>query len=370
MIEAIVAGCQGNEEAIEKVREIFPAWREQDAPCVDAVEAIWKGERDADGLTGKIGPEGTAVIQAILARLEGKDPYPPEAESADAASPQNPEGELLNHFRPVIEGVVAASGGDEEAHSRVVAVFPEWRKQDGPCVEAVEAIIAGERDEAKLTESAKPQGAVIIRAILARLRGEDPFPPGSEAPRDQAADILRHFRPIIETVVAACNGDDHAKAHLDHAYDQLKESGWEVGGAIRRIVESEERDEAALTESLDPADATIARAILARLNGQNPYPPERESPTSPGTGQAEDAMTVGQLMDMVEAACQPGAAEETVLQIRNLTRGMAQTPGLPESLQKLGEVLHAIVEGERDPDLSGLSAELSGEVNALLVRLG
>jgi hypothetical protein len=370
VIEAIVAGCQGNEEAIQKVREIFPAWREQDAPCVDAVEAIWNGERDAETLTGAVGPEGSAILQAILARLEGKDPYPPATESTAATSPQDLEAELLNHFRPVIEGVVAASGGDEDAHSRVASVFPEWRKQDGPCVDAVEAIIAGERDEATLTGSAKPQGAVIIRAILARLRGEDPFPAGSEAPRGQAEDILRHFRPIIETVVAACNGDADAKAHIDHAYDQLQEGGWKVGDPIRRIVEEEARDETALTDSLDPADATIVRAILARLNGENPYPPEAESAPASGADGEDEAITLGQLIEYVEAACRPDAPEQTVVQIRKLTQGMSQTPGLPENMQKLGEVLFGIVEGERDPDLSGLSAELSGEVKALLVRLG
>lgn len=370
MIEAVVAGCQGNEEAIENVRKIFPAWREQDAPCVDAVEAIWNGERDAETLTREVGPEGTAVIQAILARLDGKDPYPPEGEPAAAAPAQNPEAELLNHFRPVIEGVAAAAGGDAEAHTRLEGIFPEWRKQDAPCVESVEAIISGERDEATLTESTKPQGAVIIRAILARLRGEDPFPPGNQAPRDQAADILRHFRPVIEVVVATCNGDAEAKVHVDQLYDQLKESGWEVGDAIRRIVESEERNEATLTESLDPADATIVHAILARLRGENPYPPEADPAAAPGDDHEDDAITIGQLMDQVEAACRPEAPEETVLQIRNLTQAMSETPGLPENVQKLGQILHAIVEGGRDPDLSELGDELAGEVRALLVRIG
>ena len=335
---------------------------------MEAIEAIWDGKRDADALTREVGPEGTAVVQAILARLEGKDPYPPEAESTAEAAPQNPEAELLNHFRPVIEGVVAAAGGDQDAHGRVAAVFPEWRKQDAPSVDAVEAIIQGERDETTLTESTKPQGAVIIRAILARLRGEDPFPPGSEAPREQAADILRHFRPVIEVVVAACNGDAEAKVHVDQLYDQLSESGWEVGHPIRRIVEDGERDEAALIESLDPADATIVHAILLRLDGEDPYPPEAEPDSAPAG--EDEAITLGQLMEQVEAACRPEASEEAVLQIRNLTQAMSQTPGLPENVQKLGEILHAIVEGERDPDLSELGDELSGEVRALLARIG
>lgn len=267
MIEAVVAGCQGNDQAREKVRGLFTLWREQDPACVDAIEAIWTGERDLAVLTAGVREEGTAIIQAILDRLEGKNPFPAEAEAAETAPTTDPEGELLTHFRPVIEGIVAAAEGDADAHSRVAAVFPEWRKQDAPCVEAVEAIISGERDDATLTADTRPQGAVIIRAILSRLRVEDPYPAGAHAPQDQAADILRHFRPIIEVVVAACNGDAEAKAHVDHLYDQLEESGWEVGGPIRRIVEEGERDEAALGESMDPADATIVSAILARLRG-------------------------------------------------------------------------------------------------------
>jgi hypothetical protein len=49
---------------------------------------------------------------------------------------------------------------------------------------------------------------------------------------------------------------------------------------------------------------------------------------------------------------------------------MSETPGLPENVQKLGQILHAIVEGGRDPDLSELGDELAGEVRALLVRIG
>lgn len=372
MIEAVVAGCQGNDQAREKVRELFSLWREQDPACVEAIEAIWTGERDLTVLTSGVREEGTAIIQAILDRLEGKNPFPAETDAAATTSTNNPEGDLLTHFRPVIEGIVAAAEGDADAHSRVAAVFPEWRKQDAPCVEAVEAIISGERDDATLTAETRPQGAVIIRAILSRLRGEDPYPAGAEAPQDQAADILRHFRPIIEVVVAACNGDAEAKVHVDNLYEQLSESGWEVGGPIRRIVEEGERNEATLAESMDPADATIVSAILARLRGENPYPPEAE-PTADGEGEADpedEAITLGQLMEQVENACHPDATEETVDQIRNLTGAISQTPGLPEDVQKLGGVLHAIVKGDRNPDLSELNDELATETRNLLARIG
>lgn len=368
MIEAIVAGCSGNEEAIQEVRKIFPAWREQDPACVDAIEAIWKGERDATTLTGALGEEGAAIVLAILTRIQGGDPYPPEAD--ETPSEADLEAELLGHFRPVIEGVVAAVEGDADARDRVAQVFPEWRKQDAACVDAVEAIIAGERDETKLTGAARPQGGVILRAILARLRGEDPYPPGAAAPENQAADILRHFKPIIEVVAAACEGDADAKAHVDLMYDQLRQGGWDIGDPIRRMVEDGERDEAALSEGMDPADATVVHAILARLRGEDPYPPDMGEGPAGADDHDEEGITLGQLMDQVEAACRPEASEEAVIQIRNLTGAMSQTPGLPDEVRDLGGVLHAIVEGERNPDLSPLSAELTSQVQDLLGRVG
>jgi hypothetical protein len=370
VIEAIVAGCQGDDQAREKVRELFTVWKEQDPGCVDAIEAIWNGERDIPTLTAGVLDEGAAIILAILTRLQGGNPYPPEEEDRSRPSPTELEAELLGHFRPVIEGVVAAAGGDMDARDRVAQVFPEWRKQDAACVEAVEAIIAGEREEAPLTAAARPQGAVILRAILARLRGEDPYPPEARAPRDQTADILRHFRPIIEAVAAACQGDAEAKAHVDIMYEQLREGGWDIDDPIRRMVEGGDRDANALSEGLDPADAAIVHAILARLRGENPYPPAADEESASGPDSDDEAITLGQMLDQVEAACRPEASPETVLQIRNLTEAMSKTPGLPDHIHRLGAVLLSIVEGERNPDLSGLGEELTGEIREMLDRIG
>jgi hypothetical protein len=56
-------------------------------------------------------------------------------------------------------------------------------------------------------------------------------------------------------------------------------------------------------------------------------------------------------------------------QLHALTRGLQNDSDMPAELRALGRVLHAVLSGERQPDLAGLPDELAGAVGAMLADL-
>ncbi len=82
---------------------------------------------------------------------------------------QHQVGRILEQFKPVIEMVAGACGGDEEARQQVEAAFEQLQQAGFMLAEPIRKIWAGERDEEKLIEDLDYTDGIIIRAILERL---------------------------------------------------------------------------------------------------------------------------------------------------------------------------------------------------------
>jgi len=84
---------------------------------------------------------------------------------------QHQVGRILEQFKPIIEMVVAACEGNEEARQALKGFLEMGRQQVPNFVAALEAILNGERNEEKLIEMAVGYNSgAVIRAILARLQ--------------------------------------------------------------------------------------------------------------------------------------------------------------------------------------------------------
>ncbi|MBL7063667.1 MAG: hypothetical protein ISS49_05585 [Anaerolineae bacterium] len=224
---------------------------------------------------------------------------------------------------------------------------------------------------------------VIVRAILARLSepalsgaaGETPptpevSPTPPVSPGAAIAQLRQQWAPVIQAVVAACEGQAQAAAHLQPLLAQLShQDDWRhLVAALRRILAGE-RDPAALLPGLDATDTLIASDLLRALGvevGQDlPDPGNRGGRPQPG----EQALTLDDLLGLVAQAgteqAPPGLGE----QLFGLTRAMATQPQAPAEMRELGRVLNHVLSGERAPDLSALPPELAAKVRQMLAAL-
>jgi hypothetical protein len=223
---------------------------------------------------------------------------------------------------------------------------------------------------------------------------------------DPAARILAQWAPVIEDMVAAC-GDEATEAvesseRLEPFLQQMGEvDDWRALVAVLRRMLAGERDEAALVEGLDATDHLIVDAVLERLALTPPLPRAGEEPEAgatsplphsavgegPGAGatsplphsavgegpgvrapQAQQ-VTLDELLALVARACQPDERDLNA-QMYVSARRMAEAEAAPAWQRALGNVLMAILDGERDPDLAALPEALADKVRAVLRAVG
>jgi hypothetical protein len=75
----------------------------------------------------------------------------------------------MKQFATVIAAVVAVCAGQDEFRDFVAAYVNAMRKGGGDglaCADAIERILAGERDEQRLCDNAGPISSMIIETIL------------------------------------------------------------------------------------------------------------------------------------------------------------------------------------------------------------
>jgi tetratricopeptide (TPR) repeat protein len=82
--------------------------------------------------------------------------------------------------------------------------------------------------------------------------------------QDETARFLEQWRPMVEAVVAAAQGDQQSAAELEPVLaDLAKDPDWAaLVGVLRRVIAGERGD---LTQGLDPVDTAIATETLQRL---------------------------------------------------------------------------------------------------------
>ena len=175
------------------------------------------------------------------------------------------------------------------------------------------------------------------------------------------ARIRAQWEDVVQTVIAARQGDAHSAAQLSPFLDQMsRQDDWRaLADALRRILNGE-RDPIALFASLDDTDALIAGDVLRALGVEVPLM---------GDEDCGDMVTLDDFLGMIVAACQPDAPEGLTEQFLGATRGMAAQPTAPAGMRELGRVLNAILSGERNPDLADLPPDLADKVRKLLEQV-
>ncbi len=174
---------------------------------------------------------------------------------------------ILNPSKGFIELMVTACSGNKKAQAQVEAMYAEFRKKERHgFVKAIAAILNGERDEKQLMDPSAPDQSLVIYAILARLRGEDPYPEeadGSGSASDETKDIaMSAFHAQIALAAAYPVHEPEARAQAKPVLQKLEDTGGiRLAAAIRRIWEGEQ-DEAALTQGLDDQERQIVAVAL------------------------------------------------------------------------------------------------------------
>jgi tetratricopeptide (TPR) repeat protein len=194
----------------------------------------------------------------------------------------------------------------------------------------------------------------------------------------QADANVRKWEPVIQAVVAVCNGDTQVMQQLEPFFQRMETTDdWRnLIPVIRRILAGERGIE--LTEGLDRTDAAIVRRILGLLAGEE-RPPPQPSPLqgegaapSPfegegrGEGQSE-GLSLEQLLNLVIAGVKGDAqAGQAAYQFAQAL----QQPGAPPELQAIGKGLQRVLEGLRGEEaVAGLPDQAAEIVRLVLGRV-
>lgn len=188
---------------------------------------------------------------------------------------------------------------------------------------------------------------------------------------------IREWLPIIEAIVAVCQGNTEIKAQVNEILGQY-EQGWSTTVAAIRQILVGKRDIELLREGLAAKGFVIVRTILAQLAGAAPA---NTATKTSAVGEAashetaevsatlppqEERITLEQLLALVAQAIRPGAPAGLSAQLHELTQTLAHSPEAPPEIRALGQALNAILSGDRDPDLTALPPELAAAIQQIL----
>jgi len=104
-------------------------------------------------------PEYTQKAQQLVAELQSGQPV------SSGPSP----AQILEHFTDLIQVVIWAAQGDQQARESAESVFSQLEQQGWRISEPIRRIWAGERDADKLTAGIDPNSALIIHEILKQI---------------------------------------------------------------------------------------------------------------------------------------------------------------------------------------------------------
>ncbi len=285
---------------------------------------------------------------------------------------------VVQQLQPLIQPVVAACQGNEEARAVLEPILQAVERADEELARAIHRVLDGERNAEILTADLG-RSAIVIRTILAQLSGEVPptpqtaqasSPPEEGTGRGSSAGAgaeaaLAHLRqqwaPVIGAVVAVAQAGAPVPADLDAFLDQMGDTDdWRALVAVLRRILAGERDPERLLPGLDATDTLIVGEVLRGLGVETGTPPLLEP------GAASQQIGLDDLFHMVSQACRPDAPPGLGEQLYALTHRFSRDPNAPPDVQALGRALNRILSGDRDPDLSALPPELVQAVRRLL----
>ncbi len=210
-------------------------------------------------LSAAVGEVPGVHLDRLLAQLEGDVAAIGDALDAllgQARTWADPDTLLPRHLAawdPVIAGIVAAAGGDEQARAAVEQHLAEradsadWARLAG----VLSAILHGQRS---LPEDLDKIDTAIAGRALAALSGDN------QVPRQLWPAIP--FAGLISQTVNAAYGDKATAAQLTQALIRMGTDTElaPLAGALRRILDGERAP--ALARDLDPVAAAVVLTIL------------------------------------------------------------------------------------------------------------
>ncbi len=127
LIDAIVAIARGeaDDEAKAQVEDVFTTLTQNGWMIAEPVRRIWSGERDAAALTSGLDAVDTALIEAVLAGVEGRAYAAPST-----AEPSDPIARVRSQWKDTIDKVLKARRGDMNALREVTALIQRLSAQD------------------------------------------------------------------------------------------------------------------------------------------------------------------------------------------------------------------------------------------------
>jgi tetratricopeptide (TPR) repeat protein len=216
--------------------------------------------------------------------------------------------------------------------------------------------------------SAKPWATYAILAQIAEAQGHTEEAAAwrrkeqeSYAVYAGAAHEMRQHEPLVQAMVAACQGNERAKGQLEPTLQHMEnrdEVNRRFAQAARRVLAGE-RDGDALTEGLDRKSAFLIRAILARLAGEMPSSAREGEGGTDQTSQVSEASDAssapdpaagiraqwGPVVGAVVAACGGNANAA-----REVGRFIDEQLATQDDWRALAAALRRVLDGERNPE--------------------
>ncbi len=180
--------------------------------------------------------------------------------------------------------------------------------------------------------------------------------------QDDSARIREQWQPVIQAIIAAADWGGKYATEVEPFLAQMEqEAVWRpLCAAFRRIIAGE-RTHDTLLNGLDRMGAIVVTDVLVALGVDVPAP----------DGEDQDLLPiVEQIIERVAFVCQDGTPVVYGEEMYEITQKMMEHPRLDPELREVGRVLHAILAGERKPDLTPLSPPWAMQIRALLRQIG
>ena len=270
-----------------------------------------------------------------------------------------------NQVQQQLEQALAAARelGDRPATANALAQLSALAYEHGALDQAAEYGYSAVEILVALDTSAEPWHTYSLLFHIAVARGR-----ASEAVYwrqmeqdtffdcDEALALLPGWaEAFIAAAASAALGDRIALREVQGVLDQMAtaESWQRLPPALRAILAGE-RDFEMLRSDLEFDAAYIVRAVLARLATEFAVISDEDDDGPP--------VSLDEFIKLVGQACQPDAPAEQFRQFFNATLNMTRQPQVSPEVRALGRVLHAILTGERQPDLASLPTLLAAKV--------
>ena len=166
-------------------------------------------------------------------------------------------GELAGGWNSLIQHVVSATQGDEQARQYVESALTEiaGRDEEGVALASVmRRILAGEKPE-DLPAGLGTHPSLVVQYTLDALEA---------ASHRQYREIQKHTLTLAVATIAAAQGDEDALRSLRAYLSSVSEEGADLVDLLPRIVAGDRGDD--LLEGLDPQVGALIEDILLRLH--------------------------------------------------------------------------------------------------------